>query len=172
MDLLDSIHRTTFLGAEFITWLWFKSEHNDGVFDIGDAEFGSFDVLFEDKLTVGSMTVNAQENHFKGGHPTSSLEARSALRLGKLAHEAKLRIIRGSQEWSFLLKGHMLATASVKIPAILSKESDDKFYERMYLIEQLDRIIKGLFSQFLAIRLANAWEAEELPAIRAWIAGG
>lgn len=170
MDILEQINQTAFLSAEFLTWLWFRSEYSEGIFDI-DPEFGPFEVWFEDKLTVGSAAINAQENLFKGGHPSTSLEARTALRLGKLAHHAKLRIVKGAQEWSFALKAPEMVIAGVKLPAVLSREEDDRFYERMYLLEQLDGMIKGLFTIFLKLRLSPQWEAKELLAIRAWVAG-
>ncbi|MCA9543879.1 MAG: hypothetical protein KC613_05795 [Myxococcales bacterium] len=170
MDLLDQMHRTAFLGAEFVTWLWWQSELRDGEFAL-DKEFGDFEVWFEDKLVVGSATVDAQENHFKGGHPTSSLEARTALRLGKLAREAKVRIVRGSQEWTLMLKGDSLAVAGVKIPAVLAKEDSEKFYERMELLEQLDQMVRGLFGQFLAVRLSPQWASVTLPDLQAWVRG-
>ncbi len=174
MALLDQIHRTAFLGAEFLTWLWFRSEH-DETFTVGELDTGEelepFELDFDDKLTVGSAVVNAQENLFKGGHPTSSLEARTALKLGKLAHEAKVRITRGTQEWSFVLRADNIAVSGVKLPAVLSREEDDRFYERMYLQEELDQMIKGLFAVFLRRRLAETWQTEDLPALQAWIRG-
>lgn len=171
MDLLDKIHRAERLGPEFLTWLWYRAEDGDGIFSF-DPEFGDFELYFEEQLVVGSADVNAQENFFKGGQPSMSLEARTALRLGKLANAAKLRIIRGSQEWSFLLKARPFGVSGVKIPAVLSKESDEKFGERMLLLEQLDAMVKGLLKQFLKLRVSDAWATEELPKIRAWIAGG
>jgi hypothetical protein len=168
MDLLDQMHRTSFLGAEFLTWLWYRSEVQEGNFAL-DSEFGAFELWFEDKLVVGSPAIDAQENHFKGGHPTTSQEARIALRLGKLAREAKLRVVRGNQEWMFTFKSETLATNGIKIPAVLTKEDSEKFYERMELIEQLDQMMKGLFAQFLAIRLSPKWDSDELPALQAWV---
>lgn len=174
MALLDQIHRTAFLGAEFLTWLWFRSEHDEN-FTVGEMDTGEslepFELYFDDKLTVGSAIVNAQENLFKGGHPSSSLEARTALKLGKLAHEAKVRIMRGTQEWSFVLRAENIAVSGVKLPAVLSREEDDRFYERMFLQEELDHMIKGLFAVFLRRRLADSWESVDLPAIQAWIRG-
>lgn len=178
MDLLDQIHRTTFLGSEFLTWLWHCSDVNEGRFDLGEALSdalggggGDFELWFEDKLVVGSAMVDAQENHFKGGQPTTSLEAHTALRLGKLAREAKVRIVRGTQEWAFTLKGDTLATAGVKVPAVLAKEESEAFIERMALLEQLDLMVKGLFGQFLHLRLSDTWQAEALPALHDWVRG-
>jgi len=171
MDLLDQMQRTAFLGPEFLTWLWYTSEKNDGEFNLNSEEFGPIEVFFDDRLVVGSQLVDAQQNHFKGGQPATSLEARTALRLGKLAAEAKLRIVSATQEWSFIFKAMTFQTASVKLPAVLSKEDDARFTERMFLLEQLDRLVRGLYHQFLAIRLSDAWDGTEVVAIRAWVAG-
>lgn len=170
MDLLDQMHRVAFLGPEFLTWLWFRSETCAGEFAL-DPAFGDFEVWFEDKLVVGAATVNAQENLFKGGHPAGSLEARTALRLGKFATEAKLRIVRGAQEWTFGLKAHDLCPTGIKIPGVLSKEDDEIFYERMFLVDALDTMLKGLFGLFLKVRLSPRWAEDELPTIQRWIAG-
>lgn len=171
MNLLDLIHRTAFLGGEFLTWLWFRSDQQGGVFNLG-GELGEVEVWFDDRLVVSSLAVDAQENLFKGGHPTSSAEAMTALKKGKKASEAKLRAIKGAKEWSFILKAEGLQVGSVKIPAVLSKEYDDKFYERMMLLEELDQMVKALFRQFLLLRVTPAWEDEEIPAIQRWVADG
>ena len=153
MDIIDLINRTSFLGPEFLTWLWYRSELQSGVFE-GGGEVGPFELWFDDRLTVAAPTVNAQENLFKGGHPASSLEARTALRLGKMADEAKLRIVRASQDWGFVLRAD-LTTASVKA-----------------LIEQLDVMLKALLRQFLVLRTSPEWEQSELPSLRIWVETG
>lgn len=170
MDLLDQMQRTAFLGTEFLTWLWWKSEKNDGEFLIESAEFGAIEVRFDDRLVVGSALVDAQQNHFKGGQPATSLEARTALKLGKQAGEAKLRVVLGTQEWSFVFKALPFQVASVKLPAVLAKEDDARFTERMFLLEQLDRLVRALYHQFLTVRLTDTWEGE-VAQIRSWVAG-
>ena len=84
------------------------------------------DVWFDDGLVVGSTTVNAQENHFKGGHPPQ-FEARSALRLGKLATEARLRLVQGSREWSLVLKAADMSFSGIKIPTVYPKTRTSDF---------------------------------------------
>jgi hypothetical protein len=169
MDLIDLINRTSFLGPEFLTWLWYRSEKQQGVFDAG-GEIGPFELWFDDKLTIGSPAVNAQENLFKGGHPATSVEARIALRLGKQPSDAKLRIVRASQEWSFSLKADRLEPTGVKIPAVLSREDEEVLNERMVLIEQLDTMLKSLLAQFLVLRVSPEWGETELPAMQRWVA--
>ena len=169
MDLLSRINRVAFVGPEFLTWLWFHTESVGERFQLPSLE-APFDVWFDDRLVVGSTTVNAQENHFRGGHPPTSLEARSALRLGKLATEARLRFVQGSREWSTVIKGSDLSYSGVKIPTTLSKDDDERFYERMYLLEELETMITGLFGHFVKIRVSPQWNEDTLPKIREWIA--
>lgn len=171
MDLLDLINRTSFLGPEFITWLWYRCEKQGGAFDAG-GELGPFELWFDDKLTISSPALNAQENLFKGGHPATSEEARTALRLGKQASDAKLRVVRAGQEWSFSLKADGLQTTGIKIPAVLSVEDSEVLNERMILVEQLDAMLKKLLADFLRLRVSPEWEAVELPAMRRWVETG
>ena len=158
MDLLTRMNRVAFLGPEFLSWLWFKTETEGPEFTLECVE-GPVEVWFDDRLVVGSTLVNAQENHFKGGHPTTSLEARSALRLGKLATEARIRLVNGSREWSLIFKAVTLSTGGVKIPAVLSKDDEERFYERMYLVEELDNMLTELLGVFLKRRVSAAWKA-------------
>ena len=168
MDLLAKMNQVAFLGPEFLTWLWYRTETAGESFSL-DGVDEPIEVWFDDRLVVGSTLVNAQENHFRGGHPPTSLEARSALRLGKLATQARLRFVQGSREWSFILKGVDMTCSGVKIPAILSKDDDERFYERMYLLEELDAMLTCLFGQFLKLRVSDAWTTAEMPAIREWV---
>ncbi len=168
MDLLDKMNRVAFLGPEFLTWLWYRTETVGEIFNSKVLD-GHIEVWFDDRLVVGSTMVNAQQNFFKGGHPPTSLEARTALRLGKLATEAKLRIIAGTREWSFVLKASTMELSGVKVPAVLSKEDDDRIYERFFLLEQLDGIVKELFAMFLKKRLSPSWQRDELLAIQEWV---
>jgi hypothetical protein len=165
-DFLENISRTQFLGAEFLTWLWYQEEKNDGKFDLG--EEGIIELYFEDKLSLSAMASDEQEDSFKGGRPTTSLEARSALKLGKLVKNARLRLIQGDQDWIFNVKAEPLMMSAIKLPTVLSTEITTAFFERMFLIERLDKIYHCLLSRFLQIRLSDAWDTE-LNEIQTWV---
>ena len=171
MDLSDRIKRAEFLGAEFITWLWYCEEAQSGIFDLG-GDLGQIEVGFEDRLTMSSAAIDEQEDSFKGGRPTSSIEAKMALRLGKLAKQAKIRIAQGDQEWLFTLRESPLMMSAIKLPEIMTKGGQTQFFERMFLLEHLERIYKALFQIFLEERLGESWESETLPQIRQWVAVG
>ena len=64
-----------------------------------------------------------------------------------------------------------LSLAAVKIPSVVKEEADEQFYERMYLIEDLEAMMASLYAKFLGLRLSTAWDAAIAPAIRAWVRG-
>jgi hypothetical protein len=169
MDILEKITSTQFLGSEFLTWLWYQEDLNEGNFTL-EGDLGVIELYFEDKLTMGSTAIDEQQDSFKGGKPTRSLEARTALKLGKMAISAKIRILQGEQEWQFNLKAEPLMMNGIKLPDILTKDPHSQFFERMFLLEHLDSIYRSLYKQFLQIRLSDQWMPKHLVEIQNWIA--
>ena len=95
-----------------------------------------------------------------------------ALRLGKLARQAKIRVAQGDQEWLFTLREAPLMMSAIKLPEIMTKGGQTQFFERMFLLEHLERIYKTLFQVFLDVRLSEQWQSDILPQIRHWVASG
>jgi hypothetical protein len=167
MDLLDMINSRRFLGAEFLMWLWFKADCFDGLMEVKD--HGSVEIIFDDALTLEAYMAETQRQDLKGGTPAFTPEAKTGLRHGKRASKAKMRFVKEGREWVFTLKAENLDISSAKMPTVLSREDDERFYERMYLLEELESILERLFEEFLRIRLAKPWDDKMLPAMQAWI---
>lgn len=167
MDLIDLINSRAFVGSEFLMWLWFKAECFDGLFEL--AEHGRVELAFDDQLTLEAYIAETERNIFRGGAPAFSPEAKTALREGKRVQAAKLRVIKEGREWSFRVKAETLDLSGVKIPSLLSKEEDEQFYERMYLLDELEEILDALYAEFIAIRLSDAWLDVMLPAMQRWV---
>lgn len=167
MDLVDLINSRTFLGSEFMMWLWYKAECFDGLFDL--PEHDRVEVAFDDRLTLEAYLAETERNMFRGGAPAYSPEAKTALQEGKRVQRAKLRIIKEGREWTFKIKAESFDLTSVKLPSLLSKEEEEQFYERMYLLEELEEILEELYREFLSIRLSEAWDDVMLPAMRDWV---
>jgi hypothetical protein len=168
MDLLDRIEGLRFLGREFLLWLWFESE----VFETELRPTGEepLSLWLEAQLT---LVFEKEESRLKGAVPASSPEAKKALQQGKLPKEARLRVTRIDQEFSFTLKADALALAGLKLPTELKKDDEkhEIFYERMMLLEQLELGLEALYADFTTLRLADAWEREFVPTMRAWAHG-
>ena len=166
MDLVELIESHRFLGSEFMTWLWFRSEMHEGMIPLGDRKV--CELFVDDRITLEADMVETEQSVLKGGAPAVTPEAREALRQGKLPTQARVRTHHDGQEYLFTLKAGELQLTSVKIPAVLSKEEDEKFYERMYLIENLEGLLDHFYGEFLALRLSSAW-TDVVGQIRDWV---
>lgn len=164
MDLVALVEGKTFLGSEYLVWLWFEAELYEGTLPLADGTQCEFWLESELSLERDSETAK-----LKGASPSANAEAHEALRQGKLPTRARVRVIRNELEWSFVFTTEDLALSSVKIPATLKDEKDEKFYERMYLVEELETMIESLFGDFLTLRLGKAWDAFVLPTMRTWV---
>ena len=167
MDLIDLINTRRFLGSEFLTWLWFNVDCHDGLIEL--PEFGRIEVIFDDQLTLDAYLAETQRNDLRGGAPAYSPEAITALRQGKRPTKAKLRVIRDGREWAFVFKAEQFDLSGIKIPALLTEEADEQFWERMYLIEELEDLVHALYKQFLIARLTPLWTERFTGAMQSWI---
>ncbi len=170
MDLFDCIESTRFLGEEWLIWLWYRSEREEGLFTLSDGSQVEFH--FDNQLTLEAQLAEAERSRLSGGAPSFSTEAKEALRSGKMVSQAKVRLVRDGREWVMSIVGRSLAISGMKIPAVLTREEDEKFFERQALLEEGDALLRGLFEAFLQVRLdLSAWN-EEVDAIRRWTRAG
>jgi hypothetical protein len=167
-DLVERIERNRFVGREFLLWLWFESE----TFETNLRPAGGSPVAlwFETRMT---LSFERDESVLKSAAPAASPEAKEALRQGKLPKEAKVRMTNGEHEFAWILRGDTLSFASVAIPAELKDKGDDMhevFYERMRLLEELEAILQALWSDFLTLRLSEAWDGSIVPMLKRFAA--
>jgi hypothetical protein len=162
----------SFLGREFLTWLWFKSEERGGTIMVPDA--GDISVAFVRRIVLESGEGQYSETVVCQGYHADLREAKAALREGKKIKEARLRMGVGAEEWEFTFKADEFQFQSLKLPAIVkfAEEEGDgegRILERIYLIETALRTMEQLFSLFLNKRLLPEWLSEELPRIQHWM---
>lgn len=166
MDLAELITSKRFLGNEFLLWLWFNDDQNDGAYKLNEE---LLELHFDDRLQLEASLAEAETSDLKGGAPAHSPEAHKALQLGKRVSKAKLRLSKGEREWTFSVSTETFRFAGVKTPAVLSKIDDEPFFERLFLIEELQDAWAALYRRFLAVRLADDWE-DTRKRIADWIA--
>ena len=167
MDRLDRIEACRFLGREFLAYLWFESERSEGAMP-GEGERGQ--LWLEESLTLeGSTLIEKTKSVLTGSTPSLGPEAKEALRQGKLPTKAKIRLDVGTESYAFVFDADAFGLSSVKIPALVTEEEDETLYERMRLVERLEDRLGAIYEAFLRLRTSPKWEAEVLPAMRAWV---
>jgi hypothetical protein len=77
----------------------------------------------------------------------------------------------GQEEYVFGFNAQTFGLSGVKLTEVLTEEADERFYERMRLLEQLEAALNDLYAEFLTVRLSSLWNKELLPFLRAWVKG-
>ena len=176
VDLVDLMVEKRFLGQEFLTWLWWKSEERGGSVALPDD--GDITVAFEKHMLLESGEGESSEKLVCTGLQTELQEARTGLQMGKKLEQARIVLGIGSYEYSFTLAGALMEYRNVRLPKTEATEHDGDenteavegmILERIFLFEELMRIVNTLFGIFLKVRLDVGWR-DELQKIRAWVA--
>jgi hypothetical protein len=165
-DALERVESTRFLGSEFLLWLWLRAEIVNQPIPL--AELGDFDVWLDNQLTLQSDIDPNERVTVRGAAPSGSAEAREAVRSQKFPVRARIALRNEERDFACVLVAQRFAIASGAIPAVLTKDSDDAFVERMSLVERLSLSLDRLYAAFLQERLSDTWKLGWEPAIVSW----
>jgi hypothetical protein len=161
----------TFIGREFLTWLWFKSEERNGAIALSKTEEVELHLLKRIALEAG-------EGEYSQGVVCSGLhaelkEGKEAIRQGKKVKEAVIKLHRDQNEWEFNFKADTFYFQSLKMPVVDWQETPEdpsaSLLERIYLIENAVRTIDQIYEFFLTIRLSPEWAGKEKPRLSKWL---
>ena len=174
MDLVDLIIEKRFLGQEFLTWLWYKSEERGGAVEIPG--IGDVLLVFEKHMMLEYGEGESFEKIICQGLQAEMREAHTGLKMGKKLEQARILLGRGEYEWNLTLTGSMFDFRSVRTPKTMAtaEESDDpgavegRLLEKAGLYEEAAHLIDELFRMFLKKRISQDWQ-QELVGIRTWI---
>ena len=162
----------SFLGREFLTWLWFKSEERGGAVMIPGT--GDVEVAIARRVLLEAGDGEYSESVICQGLHADLKEGKAAIREGKKIKEARITLGVGTDQWELTLKADRFQFQSLKLPAGMAmneeeKEKEGRILERIYLMEKVLKTIDQLFALFLAKRLSAQWSAEEIPRMKKWI---
>lgn len=156
-------------GREFLTWLWFKAETQNGRVALSDGR--ALDVLIEGPLTFAHEGDGAQFATLRKGLPERSAEAKTCLKSGKKLKSATVTFaLDEATQWRFQLDADTFGIRSLKVPQGEGPmDAASRFQERMIYLEQFRDIFTDLYGAFAELRSnSRRWKAE-LEKIRAWV---
>ena len=175
MDLVDLMVEKRFLGQEFLTWLWWKSEERGG--SIAIPGYGDIVVVFEKHMLLEYGEGEYSEKLVCTGLQTELKEARTGLLMGKKLEQARIQILKDTYEWSVTLGASLFEFRNVRLPKTAGTEQnlgepgediEGLILERVFLFEELVRIINDLFRMYLDTRTSDFW-SDEVENLRAWV---
>ncbi len=170
-DLNSADDKATILGRDFLTWLWFKSEQQNGLFKTGQGE--DFALYIEQKIAVEGGEGESLEKAVCTGMMSELREAKLGLRTGKKVVQAKIKLEQDANEWIMEVNASHFSFSGLKTPKVDTKveEGDDPdsiLLEKIFLIEKAIGFMDEVFSRFLEKRLSIRWQ-EEVDAFREWL---
>lgn len=169
-----------YLGREFLTWLIYHSDDENGGGHFAESDLGDeFRVVVGERVVLKALGEGAGEITARGVAPAMTPDVRYAVAGGLTVREADLLFLRGSrgsrenggeQVWQAAVSAEGFDLRRIKLPALLSEEDSEQLNERVGLIDQLDAMLRAAFQSFVGLRLSEKWRSEELPNMRAWLA--
>jgi hypothetical protein len=166
MELAKKIEGTRQAGAEFLTWLVYRSVVSEGMVQ---TSLGPVEMWPENKVTLVSPYAGGEVNIVKGDAPAQGREVAAALLKGKHIEEAKLSVNFGGKRWDFTFNGPAFSLSSVKVPAVLGDTDIENVLDRFELLGTLEEIVGSLYDNFLEIRMDSERWAEEVRAFEDWL---
>lgn len=174
MDLVDLIAEKRFIGQEFLTWLWWKSEERGGSVELPGE--GDITVVFEKHMLLEYGEGESSEKCICSGLQSELKEARTGLLMGKKVEQARIQLAQNDHEWNFTMAAAVMEFRNVKLPKTGAaqeggdspEEKEGLILERIFLFEELVRLVQALFRIFLEVRVSNDWK-DELVKVRKWV---
>ncbi|WP_243545800.1 hypothetical protein [Pseudodesulfovibrio tunisiensis] len=173
MDLQLVERENVLLGQDFLTWLWYKTESENALFEIKDKR--TFSVNMEQRVSVQGGDGEGVETATVSSPRGELTEAKTGLKTGKKVNKAQLRFAMDQDEWLMQVKADDFGLSGFKTPKINTKDDDgddpdSKFLEKLFLLERGLEMLDAVFTRFLVLRLSREW-TEESAAVKLWING-
>lgn len=172
LDIAVSYNRYKFLGHEFLTWLWYVIDRDQGEFkDLSNTPFSLvignkivFEHIVEDN-TLETVTIK--------GDNAGLEEGLLALRKGAVVTELSLTLTQLEMNWEFNFKGENLHFTGFKHPQTekIEKKEDREgaLLEKIYLYGKAVELMDHIYKNFLKLRMSDTWDKQTLGDIRSWI---
>ncbi len=176
MDLVDLIAEKKFLGQEFLTWLWYKSEERGGTVELGGR--GDIQLVFEKHMLLEAGEGEAHEKLICRGLQAELKEARTGLLMGKKIEQARIHMVQGEYEWHLTLSATLMEFRNVKPPKTMSAADEEldaeaavegMVLDKLGMVQEAVNTVNELYRMFLKKRIGAGWQ-DELQSIRNWVA--
>lgn len=161
-----------FLGEEFLTWLWFRTETEGGEFDLGGGRVVG--ISFDDFIAFAPREDDETEQTLRKGLPTRSDEGRTALQNGHRLAKAKLILAMSDLQWSFTFMGATMQLSSIKLPddSEDAESQEERSRERAAHFLLVQELMFSVYRQFLELRLDADYLKGPGERQAAWMASG
>jgi hypothetical protein len=160
----------TFLGREFLSWLVFHAEEEDGTFAAHE-ELPAFTIHFGNRLTLRASLGQITDVTLKGPSPVGTSDLRYALAGGLQVRQAELGIEVGEDVYVVVVETPYFDLKRVKLPDLELDEEDAELVaeERLQRLRLVNRLLETAFAEFLRLRTNGPRWKKTLEKIRVYL---
>jgi len=170
LDIAVAYNNYTFLGNEFLTWIWFLIENDDQTIQqCGD---DPIDLSVGNRMVLVNRWANGTESITIKGDAVGLEEGLLALSKGAQVTDINLIFKSGSLQWQFSIKGESLNFSGMKLPETAAAEQqedmDGLVLDKLYLYEKPFQFIDAVYRIFIETRLSDEWQSTKSKMMK-WI---
>jgi recombination associated protein RdgC len=169
--VVKSIDLKDFLGNEFLYWLWWLTETDDGALTIKDSADRETEVFFaiDKALDMDCAWDAGGKLTLRGTGPTRLIEAGDALTTGKWPRKMGLILSDGEHQWELGLQGDQWSVSAALLPAIEDAPGPrEQLEERLLLARALAKTLDGMYRTFLNARTTSGWPTQR-GSMKKWV---
>ena len=156
-----------FLGNEFLLWLWYVLERDEGEIKLADDSIAT--VLLSRSLTLECPRGQTGHETISSEGPTRLPESRRAIRAGKLPRKMGMTVVRHDSQYDLSLQAETLAVGSARLPPPEEEQERPRQEARIDQIRHLIESLDLLYDAFGQVRCSEHW-SKELGKIQKWLA--
>jgi hypothetical protein len=156
-----------FLGNEFLLWLWYVLERDEGEIRLADDSVAT--VLLSRTLTLECPRGQTGHETISSEGPTRLPESRRAVRAGKLPRKMGMTVVRQDSQYDLSLHAETLAVGSARLPPPEEEQARPRQEARIDQVRHLIETLELLYDAFAKVRCSEQW-SKELGKIQKWLA--
>jgi hypothetical protein len=175
LDIATAYNKYSFLGNEFLTWIWFLIEKEKDIAAIMESKESISLSIGNSLVLENNLGDKSKEKITIKGDKAGLEEGTTALKKGAFVTELNLLCKMGEEEYKFTIKGESFNITGLKTPAAQTTKSEDELegiiLEKTYLLLKVIQVIDTLFLKYIEQRISDDWKRKELQEINSWING-
>jgi len=164
----EGLEQQSSIGRDFLTYLCYLSDAHAGKIPLDDAGEECF-VWVDNKIVLEDAAASPPSVLTYAGEDFSAHDLKQAVRAGKRVREARLRIEKGHNTWTFTLRADRFDIAGLKIDMPGATDPEERLYGRIAALEGLNGLLDRLYGIFVAAVQDGHWKKRGYAAFQKWL---
>lgn len=166
------VEAKSFLGTEFLTWLWAHERLNQGIYPGRVPATEQIEATLAGPFVLEAKHGSARRIGVAGDDPEGAPEAMKALYQGKRLARCKVRLRdmkNDARDWTFTLDGETMGISGLKLTKTGKMPMQDGLPLRIRDLGDCHEALRLVYEAFITLRFKLRPWKKELTEIRRWV---